>query len=420
MPKLSTRSVLPVLLAINLCCYLDRYLLAAVLPSIKDDFLRGDPDANSKAGLLTTVFMVSYMIMAPIFGKMADRFSRWLVIGISVAVWSLACGASGLAQGFMMLLMTRVFLGIGEAGYAPAAPVLISEFYPLERRGRAMAWFYMAIPVGSALGYAVGGSIGHAWGWRWPFFLMTPVGFLMAIICFWMPSVSHRSASQQTSETEPALSIAETYKTLLRIPSLVANIAAQTAMTFAVGGLAVWAPTYFHEDRGLSLDTAGNYFGAITAIGGLTSTLAGGWLADYLRDKIRGAYFLVSGVGMLLGFPAVIGMLYLPFPWAWVMVFIAIFFLFLNTGPCNTAIANVTPLPLRASAYGLNILICHLLGDAFSPWLIGWVKDHSSWTQGFLVVSTVMLVSGAIWLVSMKLLIRDTEIETKAEPFSIA
>lgn len=144
------------LLAINLFCYLDRYILAAVIPTIERVFLPGDPNANGKAGLLTTAFIFSYMLTAPIFGWMADRYSRWIIIGISVALWSVASGATGLAMSFGALLATRVFLGIGEAGYGPAVPTLISDFYPVAKRGQVLAWFFMAIPVGSALGYVLG------------------------------------------------------------------------------------------------------------------------------------------------------------------------------------------------------------------------------------------------------------------------
>jgi MFS family permease len=111
---------------------------------------------------------------------------------------------------------------------------------------------------------------------------------------------------------------------------------------------------------------------------------------------------------MLLGFPATIAMLYTPFPAAWAFVFLAIFFLFMNTGPSNTALANVTPAPMRATAFALNILVIHLLGDAFSPPLIGFIKDHGSWNAAFFTVSTVMLVAGIVWLCSSQALVRDT------------
>jgi len=144
-------------------------------------------------------------------------------------------------------------------------------------------------------------------------------------------------------------------------------------------------------------------------VAGFISTLLGGWLGDALRPRFPGSYFLVSGWGMLLGFPCTIAMLYTPFPAAWVFVFLAIFFLFMNTGPSNTALANVTPAPMRATAFAMNILIIHLLGDALSPPLIGWIKDHDSWNAGFFTVSTVMLLAGIIWLSSAKSLARDTK-----------
>lgn len=406
------RKSVALLLIINLLCYLDRYLIAAVLPDIINEFLPGDPNAYAKAGLLTTAFLVTYMITAPLFGWLADRFSRWLLIGISVAVWSLACGASGLAGSFFALLLTRVFLGIGEGGYGPAAPTILSDLFPVHRRGFILSCFYIAIPVGSALGYLLGGFISHYWSWHWAFFLMTPPGLILAFFCFFMKDprevrAAALSASGATAPPKKKVTLAD-YKRLLKIPSLTANIIAQTALTFSIGGLASWVPTYLNQARGFELKDANFYFGAISAGGGLISTLLGGLLADRLRSRFPGAYFLVSGCGMLLGFPAILGMIYFPFPMAWIFVFLAIFFLFLNTGPSNTALANVTPPAVRATAFAVSIFVIHAFGDALSPPLLGWIRDHSSWDAAFLTVSAVTLVAGVIWICSMKALARDT------------
>ena len=406
------RPALALLLAINLFCYLDRYILASIIPAIKADFLRGDPNADGKAGLLTTAFIISYMITAPIFGWMADRFSRWILIGISVALWSLASGASGLAATFGALLATRVFLGVGEAGYGPAAPTIIADFYPVERRGQVLAWFFMAIPVGSALGYAFGGYMSKVLSWHWAFYLVTPPGLLLAAFCFFMPEI--RRSHSVGGAAPPKATFAD-YRGLIRIPSLVTNILAQAALTFAIGGLSAWAPTYIHEGRGIPLAQADLFFGGIVAAAGFVSTLFGGWLGDRLRTRFPGSYFLVSGCGMLIGFPCTIAMLYVPFPAAWICIFFAVFFLFMNTGPSNTALANVTPPAMRATAFAMNILIIHLFGDAFSPPLIGWIKDHGSWNLAFFTVSTVMLVAGIVWLASAHALVRDTEAVERAE-----
>lgn len=401
------RSAIALLLTINLFCYLDRYILAAVLPKIKDEFLAGDANANGKAGMLTTAFLVSYMLTAPVFGWLADRYSRWIIIGCSVAVWSLASGASGLASGFVALLVTRAFLGIGEAGYGPAAPTIISDLYPVEKRGQVLAWFFMAIPVGSALGYGIGGVLDQHFGWRSAFYAVVAPGLLLALVSFFMPQPPRAHAAAKPTFDD--------YRKLFRIPSLITNILAQTALTFAIGGLSAWAPTYIYEARGIPLVKTNIIFGGILAATGLVATMLGGWLGDRLRKRFAGAYFLVSGVGMLLGFPAAIAMLYLPFPWAWVAIAVAMFFLFLNIGPSNTAIANVTPPAMRATAFALNILVIHALGDALSPTLIGYIKDHGSWNLSFFTVSTVMLLAGIIWLCSMKSLARDTEAVARLE-----
>src|ERR1700751_163703 len=201
--KSGAAAVLVLLLVINLFNYIDLAVLSALLPTLKQQFLAGDPHQNFKAGLWTTAFLVSYMLAAPVFGWLADRFSRWILIGTSVALWSLASGWSGLATSFGVLLCTRLFVGIGEAGYGPAAPTIIADLYPIKTRGRVLAWFYVAIPVGSALGYAFGGKIADLFGWRWAFYLVVPPGLLLAACCFFMREP--RATTLSRSRLRPTL-----------------------------------------------------------------------------------------------------------------------------------------------------------------------------------------------------------------------
>ncbi|MGZ5552489.1 MAG: MFS transporter, partial [Chthoniobacterales bacterium] len=178
--KTGAASALVLLLAINLFNYIDRQVLAAVEPEIRDAFFSpNDPNAMAITGVLGSAFLVSYMLSAPALGWLADRFSRWIIVGCAVLWWSLASGASGLAATFGMLFATRIFVGIGEGGYGPAAPTILADLYPLEKRGRILALFCAAIPVGSALGYVLGGAIGAHFGWRWAFYLVTPPGILL-------------------------------------------------------------------------------------------------------------------------------------------------------------------------------------------------------------------------------------------------
>lgn len=410
-PRKGARTALALLLGINLFNYIDRYVLAAVEPSIRATFLaKGDPNAMAITGMLPFAFIITYMLAAPALGWLADRFSRWVIIGCAVILWSVACGASGLAGSIGALFLTRIFVGIGEGAYGPAAPPLISDLFPLATRGRVLSIFFAAIPVGSALGYVLGGLIDVHLGWRPAFYLVAAPGLLLGVLCFLQKDPRVRGA---TGERRQKASLADVRR-LLRTRSFVFNVFAQTAMTFALGGLAFWTPAYLREYRNQP-GSATAIFGGITVLAGLVSTLSGGFLADRLRARFPGSYFLVSGAGMLIGFPLVIAMLYTPFPYAWIFMFGALFFIFFNTGPSNTALANVALPSVRATAFALNIFVIHLLGDAFAPFLLGWVAGHTNMNVAFLIVSATMLISGLIWLVGAKYLAADTAAVERAE-----
>jgi len=151
-----------------------------------------------------------------------------------------------------------------------------------------------------------------------------------------------------------------------------------------------------------------SYFGLILVVAGLGSTLIGGWVADKLRQRYPGSYFLVSGMGMLLAFPFLVASLYIPFPLAWLFMFVAIFFAFLNTGPSNTALANVAPPAVRATAFAMNILVIHLLGDVPAFPIIGYIGGHTNMNIAFLTVSGMMMISGLFWTFGAKFLAEDT------------
>lgn len=399
------RFALALLLGINLLNYIDRYVLAAVEPNIREAFFKpDDPNAMAVTGLLGTAFFVTYMLSAPALGWLSDRFSRWLIIGSAVILWSLASGASGLAATFGILLFTRVLVGIGEGGYGPAAPTILADLFPLAIRGRVLSAFCAAIPVGGALGYVVGGLIASHWGWRWAFYVVTPPGLLLGIICLFLSDPRGRGVDRPKSERAQWAD----YLTLFRTRSYVINCFAQTAMTFAFGGLAFWMPAYLRY-RQLPASSGTATFGGITAVAGLISTIAGGVVADRLQRRFSGSYFLVSGIGMLIAAPLFVAMLFTPFPAAWFLLFGAVFFGFLNTGPSNTALANVALPAVRATAFALNILVIHALGDAAAFPTIGFIAGHSNMNIGFLAISGMMLLSGVLWLAGMKTLGADTE-----------
>jgi MFS family permease len=215
-----------------------------------------------------------------------------------------------------------------------------------------------------------------------------------------------------------------------------------TAMTFAIGGISFWLPKYMLErqareyglvpriaieqmnlmqspemrDRLNEMLTHINMtFGVIVVVAGFVSTILGGWLGDKLRTRWRGSYFVTSGFGIALAFPCTLGMLWLPFPYAWFAVFGAVFFLFFNTGPANTALANVTSSRLRATAFAFNIFVIHALGDAISPPLIGLIAGHTDWNTAFLLVSLTMVLASVLWLIGARYLGRDEDIATESD-----
>jgi MFS transporter, Spinster family, sphingosine-1-phosphate transporter len=399
------RSALFLLLAINLFNYIDRQVLAALEPDIRASFFAaGDVNAMWKTGLLGDAFFVTYMISAPILGLLADRISRWLIIGSAVILWSLASGGSGLAATFSILFATRIFVGIGEGGYGPAAPTILADRFPIETRGRIMAIFYSAIPVGSALGYVIGGVIGAHWGWRWAFYLVTPPGLLLGLLCFWQRDP--RVAADHLAQKSPRRSVRD-YLNLFRTRSYLINCIAMTLMTFVTGGLGFWVPAYLRY-RDQSPAVGMTIFGLITVVAGLVSTLLGGVIADKLRSRLPGSYFWVSGIGMLIACPIFIVALYIPFPAAWIAMFLAIFFLFLNTGPSNTALANVSLPAVRATAFAASIFVIHAFGDVQAFWLLGYIGGHANMHVAFLFVSAIIFASGLVWLLGVKYLPADT------------
>lgn len=424
-PQVNARLALTLLVLINLFNYIDRQVFAAVEKQVSDDLFGTNPDeaVGVRMGALQFAFLISYMLLSPLFGFLADRMSRWRLIALGVILWSLASGASGIswtsigvgaALGYWLLFLTRCFVGVGEAAYGPVAPAMIADLFPVERRGKVMAWFYLAIPVGGALGYVMGGQVKTHLGpenWHWAFYLVVPPGLLLGLWSLFMPDPPRAHTAERVGVRE-ALAV-------LKIPSYTLNTAGMTMMTFAIGGLAFWMPRYLEQNHVAAvgpIDPA-TFFGVVTVLAGLVATLTGGMLGDALRPRFSGAYFLVSGAALILGFPMVVGFLLTPFPYAWGFVFGAVFCLFFNTGPTNTILANVTHPAVRASAFALNILMIHLFGDAISPLLIGWIGDtfrtqpgELNLAAGFAVMSVLMFVGGVIWLAGAPHLERDTEL----------
>lgn len=397
---------LAILTLINLFNYLDRFIVASLFESLKHSELA---PSDRQLGFLMSAFLIVYMLAAPVFGALGDRRSRPRLIAFGVACWSLATALSGLAGSYFALILTRASVGIGEAAYGTIAPSLLSDYFPVSRRGRVMAIFFCAIPVGSALGYVVGGLIDAHFGWRMAFFVAGTPGLILAALCLLLPDPPRGQQDAQapavvakpertTLAASTMATTMATYRRLIFDRPYRLTVFGYAAYTFAVGGLGAWMPAFLERVRGMSEKEATMGFGAIVVITGFVGTFAGGWLGDYCTRYSRQAYLWLCGFSMLLATPFVWAALTTAAPTAYaVYMVIAQFLIFLSTGPINAAIVNmVSPLE-RASAIALSVLAIHLLGDVISPPIIGAISDVTSLGQAVKIVPFAVLVSGLVW-----------------------
>jgi MFS family permease len=361
-----------------------------------------------------TAFVVVYMLTSPIFGSLADRWPRRVLIAGGVALWSLATAGAAFATGFWTFLLARALVGVGEAAYATLAPGVLSDLHAPEARNRVLTTFYVAIPVGAALGFGVGGVLGKAFGWRAAFLACGLPGIVAALLALRIRDPREADATgaagealrrgarppppQDGSTTPPGWRHA--LRVLLANRTYVVAVAGYTLVTFASGGMADWLPTWLARERGMDLARAGTLVGAVTVLGGLGGTATGGWLAERLKDRDGDPYLATSAFTMVPAALLAAAALLAPGTVApVVLVGAAQFFLWCYNGPINTLIANSTDAAMRARAFSLSILCIHLLGDAISPPILGAVSDATGNLTLAVGIVPVMLLAGAgVWL----------------------
>jgi len=393
----AARTALGVLTGVNLLNYIDRYIPAGALPLILAAFSASD----AQGGLLQSLFMFPYAIVSPLAGALGDRTRRFGVAGVGVLIWSAATFASGLAPTFTVLLIARVVIGIGEASYSVVTPPLLGDYYPPERRTGVLSTFYAAIPMGSAVGFVVGGVIGSHFGWRWAFFLAGIPGLLLALalLTFKDPPRSAMTVTPGPGAAQATGAPAAGWSDLLRYPSFVINVVSQTIYTFAIGGLAAWMPTYFYRERGLPLAKATLIFGGIVCVAGFVGTIAGGKVCDAVARRTRVAAFLVPGLSLILAAPFTWLAILSPTPIVfWPAMFLTLMLLFVNTGPLNAAMTNVLPGAIRARAFGACTMSIHLLGDALSPFLIGVASNRMGLRLPVVATGLLPIAAGLVLL----------------------
>jgi MFS family permease len=388
------QGTLALLIGLNLLNYIDRYILPGELSLIQREFHSTD----QQMGALTTALFFFYMFAAPLTGWLGDRFPRKPLIIAGAVLWSVATLGTAWVHDYTTLYIRHALVGVGEATFGIFAPAVLADFYPERDRNRILSIFYLAIPVGAALGYVAGGQMGTLWGWRAPFFICAIPGLVIAALFgFW----GREPVRGSSDHIRPTLN-RTTFRGLFTNPAYLTATFGLATLTFAMGGISAWVPEFLRRSAGLSVGGSSQVVGAITVIDGIAGTLIGGWIAQrWLRTNHR-ALYLLSFWSVALTLPCGALVFFGPATWSVPALFAAEFFLFLNTGPLNAAIVNSVSGPIRATAIACNLFIIHCFGDTFSPQIIGYISDRVSSlrlalgaTLIALVVSCIILRAGA-------------------------
>jgi MFS family permease len=413
---LQPRTALIVLTALNLLNYVDRNVLFAVQPLVQDEF----HVSNAQIGYLTSAFLGFYMIAAPFVGPLADRYSRKLIIALGAVFWSGLTLLTAVTHTYTELLIRHTLVGVGEATFVTIAPTFVADLFAEKIRGRILGVFYLAIPVGSAAGYLLGGNLAPHYGWRFPFYIAAAPGFVLAVAVLFLKEPERGQFDSLKDVAEDLLPnsfqggslkgilllvylyLKKLYVSLILNPAFLTSTLGMAAMTFSLGGIQVWMPKFLFTERGYTLEGANFAFGIIIVIDGILASLGGGWLGDYLLRRMKSSYYLVSAASMLLGVPVMIVALFVKGPLMIPAIGVAAFFLLFNTAPLNAAIINSVGAHIRSTALAVNIFIIHILGDVPSPTMMGWVADKRSLQAAFILPVIAMAISSAILFYGMK------------------
>ncbi|KAH8232784.1 hypothetical protein KR026_000252 [Drosophila bipectinata] len=372
--------VVSTLCFVNLINYMDRFTIAGVLTDVRDDFKIG----NDQAGLLQTVFVISYMVCAPIFGYLGDRYSRPWIMAVGVALWSTTTFLGSYMQDFGWFITFRALVGIGEASYSTIAPTIISDLFVSDMRSKMLAMFYFAIPVGSGLGYIVGSKTAHlANNWRWALRVTPILGVIAVLLIFLIkdPPRGHSEGSQNLEATTYKQDICE----LLRNRSFMLSTAGFTCVAFVAGALAWWGPSFIYlgmkmqpGNDDLVQDDVAFIFGVITMMAGLIGVPLGSFLSQFLKKRYPTADPIICAFGLLLSAPLLTGACLLVngnSAGTYVLIFFGQLALNLNWAVVADILLYVVVPTRRSTAEAFQILISHALGDAGSPYLVGAMSE---------------------------------------------
>ena len=382
-------TALVLLTALNFVNYIDRYILPGVQELVKHEFSASD----ERIGALTFWFMLAYVLASPITGWLGDHFRRKPLIVAAALFCSGINFFTATVHSFDTLMIRHAALGLGEACFGIFGPVILADFYPDDQRNRVLTIFNVALPVGAALGYLIGGSVGGHYGWRMPFYVSAVPGVIVALLILFFMKEPERGASEGgKAKLEKGVLLS-----LVKNPAYLTAVLGLAAVTFSLGGISWWMPSFLQRVDGRSPASAGFLMGAITVVTGVFGTVTGGWIAQRWSRTNHRALYLVPAWSALLAVPPALVCFFGPKALILPMLAAAQFFIFLGTGPLNAATVNSVGPSIRATALAGQLFLIHVLGDAPSPRLIGLVSDHSNLSMG-LGITLITFVIAAVLL----------------------
>jgi len=382
--------------------YIDRTVVTSVAPFIREEW--GLTDAQS--GLLMSVLYWSIVAFVFPVSIIVDRWSRKKTIGVMALLWTVATVACAFTRNFSQLLFARAWIGIGEAGYAPAGTAMLSGLFPEEKRSRMMGFWNMSIPLGTAIGIGLGGLIATHWGWRHAFGLVAIPGAIVAILFFFVKdykTVELVKTQDPARQVKTKMSKTDIFWEFMRTPSLILTNIGFIGCIFVNNAIIFWLPTYFHRTQGISISDAGMKTSGIMILA-LVGLPLGGWLADVWFKKQVRARLLFPAITTILNAIALYIAFFLLEGKAQYIVFLSVGVLASAFAPAAITVTQEVIHPgLRAISYSICVVVQNLLGASMAPIVIGKLSDMSdiqtamSILPAFLVVSAVMFLAGSFF-----------------------
>ena len=401
-------TALVLLTAMNFVNYLDRYILPAVQEQVKGEFRLTD----DQIGSLTLWFFVAYVLSSPVTGWLGDRFPRKPMIVIAALAIAAMNFFTASVHSYMSLNLRHAALGVMEASFGIFAPALLADFFSEEQRNKVLTIFNMALPFGAACSYEGGAWVGEHYGWRMSFIMSAIPGVIIGLLIWMMMREPARTGLVAKADVGKA-----TVLSLLKNKAYLSSILGYAAVTFSLGGISWWMPSFLHREAGYSMQAAGGVMGPIIVIAGLGGTALGGWLAQWWSKRTEKALYYVPALGSLLAVPPALICFFGPQHLLVPSLYAAVFLIFLGTGPVNASTLNAVPSNLRATAMAGQLFAIHVFGDAFSPKLIGMVSDHSNLRYGLGLTLLTFVIAGVIFFVGARF---APKLETSVEPASAA